>query len=163
MCLEKVLQERDLKEPAFAEISEFVVDKLEDIWNKASIPVVSRKRIVKLLQTYHTKYLNLLKPFKSRQNNSTYKTKIQSLKNEASTRLFDIAACKCDLTSEPVLCICEKSRKVPAIEVPFLLDQRSARKMAISNIDIIQTRKIQQNEQRKQKVALQSATDFKSH
>jgi hypothetical protein len=148
------------KEPTFAEIAEVVVDKLEDIWNKASIPVVSRKRIVKLLQTYHTKYVNLLKPFKSRQNDSTYITKIQSFKDEASSRLFDIAACKCDLTSESVLCGCEKSRKVPAIEVPFLLDQRSARKMAISNIDIIQTKKIQQNERRKQKVALQSGRDF---
>lgn len=118
------------KEPTFAEISEVVVDKLEDIWNKASIPVVSRNRIVKLLQTYHTKYVNLLKPFKSRQNDSTYINKIQSFKNEASLRLFDIAACKCDLTSESVSCSCEKSRKVPAIEVSFLLDQRSARKMA---------------------------------
>ncbi|KAK4871958.1 hypothetical protein RN001_016082 [Aquatica leii] len=56
------------KEPVFSEIAEEVSVKLEEIWNKASIPTISHNRILQLLNSYHHKYMKLKKPFKDRQN-----------------------------------------------------------------------------------------------
>lgn len=139
------------KEPTFSEISEEVAVKVEQIWNKASIPVVSHTRILQLLQQYHAKYMKLLKPFRSRQNSETYKSKIKCFREEGQSSLFDIAACKCHLLSTS--CTCDKSRKVPLDEQEFLLDQRGPRKMAISSIDVKRTKKLMQKEQRQIKEA----------
>lgn len=128
------------KEPTFAEISEEIAVKLEYVWNKASIPIVSHKRILQLLKAYHDKYQKLMKPFKSRKNVETYKLQIQKFKEESRSTLFDIAACKCDLSISNACC-CDKTRKVPKNERDFLRDQRTTRKMLIGGIDVIQTKK----------------------
>ncbi|KAL4083484.1 hypothetical protein QTP88_028800 [Uroleucon formosanum] len=45
---------------------------------------------------------------------------------------------------------CEKSRKVPIIEQMFLKDQRSVKKMAMSSIDVLTTKKRNKNMHRKE-------------
>ena len=67
--------------------------------------------------------------------------------NEAS-KLFDIAACKCD---KGIICKCEKSKKVPILEREFLHNQRTILKMAIGSLDIVTTKKINKNAERKEK------------
>ena len=52
------------KEPPVAVIAERVCVKVEEIWRRASIPVVSHKRVIQLLRSYHDKYMKLLKPYK---------------------------------------------------------------------------------------------------
>lgn len=133
------------KEPVFSEIAEEVAVKLEEIWHRASIPIVSHTRILQLLQAYHDKYMKLMKPFKSRKSSETYNYKVQCFKEKSKITLFDIAACKCDLSSG---CVCDKFQKVPVDEREFLLDQRGARNMVISGIDVKKTKKLMQIEQR---------------
>lgn len=145
------------KEPTFADISEEVAVQLKEIWEKASIPVVSHDRILQLLQKYHEKYKNLMKPFKERQNNDTYKAKLQGFKEAAQVTLFDIAACKCKCDLSSPLCTCNKSRKVPANEREFLLDQRTVRKMFISSVDKTESRSIKRKEKRKEREATKYA------
>ena len=111
------------KEPTFNEIADVVAVKLEHIWKKASIPTVSRDRILKMLRTFHTKYMNLIKPYKERQNKISYQEKVRSFQTETKGTLFDIASCKCDLSSTMTLCSCDKLRKFPAEERLFSLEQ----------------------------------------
>jgi hypothetical protein len=119
----------ETKEPTVAEISEVVAVRIEEIWMKASIPVVSHTRVLQLLRAYHDKYMKLLKPLKERQKQEKYKERLKSFKEEGQCKLFDIAACKCEL----VKCTCAKVRKVPVNEHTFLIDQRTTRLMFISS------------------------------
>ena len=68
---------------------------------------------------------------KSRKDTQTIQLKLESFKEEAS-KLFDIAACKCEFQT----CKREKSKKVPQREQAFLADQRGKRVMAIGTVDI---------------------------
>src|SRR5215469_3905044 len=123
------------KELTFGEISKAVAMKLEQIWSKASIPVLSRRRIIAMLLDWHQRYKNILKPHKSSKNNASYQQRMKEFK-ERSSIIFDIAACKCGLLANPYLCCCEKDRKVPAEERTFLLDQRSDRNMFMHSVDV---------------------------
>lgn len=113
------------KEPSFVEVCNELVPKIANIWKTASIPTVSRDRIVQLIRKYHDKYLSLIRYPKSKRN-MQYELKVNSFKIDYSERLFDIASCKCEFSA----CKCEKSRKVPIQKQKFLLDQRSFRKMS---------------------------------
>jgi hypothetical protein len=119
------------KKETVADIAQIVATRVEEIWTRASIPFVSRNRVLRLFRGYYDKYLKLLKPFKKRQKEDKYKQLLNSFKEEGHSRLFDIASCKCDFDK----CRCEKSRKVPIHEQAFLRDQRSARLMFIGHID----------------------------
>ena len=99
-------------------ITDKVVSCVEEIWNKASIPIVSRNRILQMIRNYYDKYLKLLKHFKERHNEDKYNEKINRFKEDGS-RLFDIASCKCAFDN----CNCEKTRKVPVVEQSLLIDQ----------------------------------------
>lgn len=63
-----------------SEIGEIIVSKLIELWNKASVPVVSRNRIIKMFKDYHDQYRNVLKPLKGRKNNEKYKLKLKIFK-----------------------------------------------------------------------------------
>ncbi|XP_050527619.1 uncharacterized protein LOC126897791 [Daktulosphaira vitifoliae] len=135
------------KEPSVSSIAEIVATNIENIWHKASIPIVSHTRVLQLIKTYHDKYRNILKSAKGRGYCETYKKKVEKLQTEARSSLFDIAACKCiDFST----CTCEKSRKVPHIEQIFIKDQRTTRKMFISLVDISTTKKFQKKAIRKE-------------
>lgn len=123
------------KEPSVSEVSQQVVKKVESLWNKASIPILSHTRVLQMLRVYLDKYRKLLKCFKGRRNVNTYKDKLKCFRDDSKRRLFDIAACKCVLTE----CHCDPARKVPKDEQEFLTDQRTVRLMCIGSVDKLAT------------------------
>lgn len=135
------------KEPSVSEISDMLASKIKEIWNRATIPTVTEKRIVQLIKGHHDKYIKLLwYPVSKR--NEPYEQKVNDFREQASQHLFDIATCKCaDFSS----CKCEKSSRVPTLEQEFLRDQRNARKMMIGAIDRATTRTLEQRHSRKAK------------
>lgn len=134
------LQLETAKEPTFAEIADIVTSKIENIWQTASIPIVTRTRIIQMLKAYHLKCKNLLKSIKR-----LSPEKLESFR-QSSKILFDISACKCKVLSQ---CICAKDKKVPKQEQTFLIDQRTSRMMIISGIDVTATKKLQKTLKRK--------------
>ena len=125
-------------EPTVADVSKIVVKDVVAVCQKSSIPVVLHTRVLKLLHSYHDKYMKLLKPYKSRQNDEKYTEKINSFRQQAKQSLFDIACCKCDNEKYK----CTKDRKVPIIEYAFLQDQRTLRVMFISGVDKLTSKKL---------------------
>jgi len=117
------------KEPTIKEISEKVALDISAIWTKASLPTISHKRIRAHIISYHSKYKSLLKSVKNNEISQHYQNVFKLFRNEAKNKLFDISTCKCEVSS----CCCEKSRKVPVQEQLFLHDQRTVRKMVISD------------------------------
>ncbi|CAH0547286.1 unnamed protein product [Brassicogethes aeneus] len=142
-----------LKEPTFAEVAKIVEPQLQEIWKKASLPIISSERIMERIREYHNKYRELLKPYKQRANVASYIQKIEKFK-EKSQGLFDIATCKCKCFEK---CTCEKLKKIPVLEREFLLDQRSARKIMIGNVDSHTTRQMEKREKRKLQEAASSS------
>lgn len=67
------------KEPSFVEVCNELVPKIANIWKTASIPTVSRDRIVQLIRKYHDKYLSLIRHPKSKRN-MQYELKVNSFK-----------------------------------------------------------------------------------
>lgn len=132
------------KEPTVSEILDIVMNKVETIWLKASIPVVSKTRMLQMGKTYHDKYRNILRS-KGRKGTERYDSIVTSFLNE-SNRLFDVAACKCKIFSD---CKCQKEKRVPKIEQTFLTDQRTTRKMTISSVDKAVSKVLNKREERK--------------
>ncbi|GBP49054.1 hypothetical protein EVAR_81614_1 [Eumeta japonica] len=114
------------KEPTFSEIAEIVTRKVEGVWQKASIPIVSHTRVIQLLKAYHSKCKNIIKSLKR----LATEKKTEFL--QQSEILFDICSCKCKIISQ---CHCPREAKVPKEEHDFLIDQRGERKMRIGGID----------------------------
>lgn len=147
------------QEPKVADICEMVTREVERVWIRASIPVVSHTRVVKLLRTYHDKYQKLLKPYKARHKQDTYKKQLRDFQEKAKETLFDISSCKCDDENK---CNCEKNRKIPNEEKPFLRDQRTTRLMCISNVDRIASEKLSKKQNRNQAQQSQEVSYNKS-
>jgi hypothetical protein len=135
------------KDPTVGDVSEIVAANIKVIWDKASLPTVSHKRILQLIRSYHEKYRTLIKPYKERKGVLSYQEKIQKFKDD-SLKLFDISACKC---KDFELCNCEKSAKVPTAERKFLSDQRGERMMMIGLIDVTTTAKNKKRAERTNK------------
>lgn len=55
---------RSSREPTVSEIGDIIAKKLEDIWLKAFIPIMSRSRILQIFRDYNGKKRNILKSFK---------------------------------------------------------------------------------------------------
>ena len=119
------------EQPSVTEEAAIVAKKLEAIWQKTSIPTVSRTRIVHQVKNYHDKHKNLLKPYKARQNNVKHNANIAKLQHKAEC-IFDICPCKC---KEEALCSCPKELKVLKDEKAFLVNQQLSRKIIIGSID----------------------------
>lgn len=134
------------KEPSSASIADKVAVKVEQVWTRASIPVLSHQRIVNLILDYNIKYQNLLKPLKNRKS-QTLQDKITAFGNSAK-RLFDVCACKC---LSFALCCCESARKISKIEWDFITDQRNERLMVMSSVDKVVTKKLEKRIERKAK------------
>ena len=56
----------------YSEVAKTIVCKVESIWLKASLPIISHARILKMLKNFYDKYTNILKPYKGRKSNLTY-------------------------------------------------------------------------------------------
>lgn len=96
------LQLETAKEPTFAEIADIVTSRIENIWQTASIPIVTRTRIIQMLKAYHLKCKNLLKSIKR-----LSPEKLAGFR-QSSKILFDISACKC---KELAQCICPRDKR----------------------------------------------------
>jgi hypothetical protein len=95
------------------------------------------------IRSYPNKYKGLLKSIKRKQISEHYQAKFKAFREEAKLKLFDITACKFELSS-----CCETSRKVPVQEQTFQYDQRTVRKMVISTVDITATKILRRKAER---------------
>lgn len=130
------------KEPNFNEISQIVITKVQNIWKKASIPIVTFNRANQMLKEYNKKYLSLKK---STHRKNLFERKAELFASEAKMKLFDLACCKC---ADFSACHCSKNEKIPCIEQAFIRDQRTVRKMVIGSIDQKTTAKLLKKEQK---------------
>ena len=130
------------KEPCFSIIAENVAAKIESVWAKAStaIPIVTHSRILQMIHTYHGKYTNIKRSYKRDKTRTAFQAKINTFRQEACTKLFDIAACKCIAFEN---CTCERTKKIPRNEYNFLKDQRTTRLLYIGSLDINETKRLQ--------------------
>lgn len=114
------------KQPSMNEVATIVAKKIIEVWNRASLPVLSQWRIIDMIKGYNGKYITVIKPFKNRKTPG-YEAKLNKFKTN-SLFLFDVCACKCP---DIEICQCERSRKVSTLEWPFLQDQRNKRNMVM--------------------------------
>jgi hypothetical protein len=81
-----LLKQKSNKNPSIDVIARKVVDKIELVWERASIPTVSFNRTLKMLKDYHTKYRNILKNNKNKDHGLGYRDKLASFKEYAEKR-----------------------------------------------------------------------------
>ncbi|ESO04220.1 hypothetical protein HELRODRAFT_172570 [Helobdella robusta] len=129
--------------------------KIQNIWIKASIPIVSNDRVLQLLKSYFEKYLTLKRYPKSKRHDS-FEKKLKCF-SDLSKRLFDVASCKCVLFEA---CVCLKNKKVPVNERQFLIDQRNERKMAIGGIDKQETVRLRKRQARQFERSMKGVKKF---
>lgn len=85
-----------------------VTDDVIEIWTRASIPVISRQRVIKIIEDWHQKRKLFYKSFERDKLRPQFHKQVENFKNSANT-LLDIASCKCkDFTK----CCCTKELKV---------------------------------------------------
>ena len=117
-------------------IAKEVAEKMQAIYNKASIPCVTKTRNIAKIKQYHKKYQGLLKSNRSTKNSAAFQTKMDNFKNE-SNKLFDFASCKCKVIEK---CKCAKEFKIPPLKREFMKHQRTDRKMFIGSCGLAVTK-----------------------
>lgn len=171
LCLLEVRSELKMasdskKEPPFSNIADSVATQIERIYHKASIPIVSRLRVIGLISRYYRVYCKFKKTYNRDNKKDNFKKKVRGFIDEAKTKLFDIAACKCPMMCSCVCnknpstcdcpvtveCKCEKERKIPLIERKFMYDQRTDRVRFIGTLDKKETNKLLKRNERKEKI-----------
>lgn len=162
------------KELGFLAIADCVATQVVGIYNKATIPTVTHTRVVQLIQSYYNSYIALKKSYNRDCEKDFYKKKIEAFIQNAKSKLFDIAACKCNIALTctcgtvckgnyplSVACECDKTKRIPDIELKFMYDQRTTRKMAIGSLDLQETSKLRKREERRaQLLSQESLTTF---
>lgn len=96
------------KEPTFTAIADVVAGKIEALYEKASIPIVSHTRVIQMLNVYHTKYTKLMNELRQLNRCPGLQNKADEFRT-ATRKLFDLASCKC---SDFDICKCPKEKKV---------------------------------------------------
>lgn len=141
-------RQENKQEPSVKDLAGITAKKVVQLWEKASVSgeaVIGEKRIVEKILDYHKKGRSLMKSASS----PSGKEKIKEFRKKVDSTLFDIASCKCE---DPVLkCSCPRVKKIPALEIAFVLDQRKDRKMCIGSVDEEVTSLLQNREQRKRR------------
>lgn len=115
------------KDASVKDICEIISKDIENIWHKASLPIISHQQILSRLVQYYNKYKGIKKIRKKTTQSEFYK--------EACKTLFDISICKCANIN-----VCKCKIKIPVKEREFLEDQREERKMYIGSIDLCTTK-----------------------
>ena len=120
-----------LQLPNFTDVKNQLISDVIGLWGKASLPIISTKRVETKLKELIKKYTLALKRVR--------KTKEKDLSGEKwFFELFDLSRCKCKISDHPkihqtkVLCPCPFEDRVPEKEASFLKDQRGERRMMIS-------------------------------
>lgn len=85
-----------------------VAKKVKCIWDRASIPSTSEKRVSVMIGKLQKKREMLIKSFSRDKNRLSYQLKLATFREKANL-LCDIACCKCEI---PVQCNCSKDFKV---------------------------------------------------
>ncbi|CAI6353446.1 unnamed protein product [Macrosiphum euphorbiae] len=135
------------KSPSMKLIRGKIVKNVVEIWAKASIPTVSVQRVESMFSTFYEKYKNAKKSFGSKAHTTeNNKDKSKTALLEMAQQLFDIAACKCP---EPKFCKCPTFKKIPFLELKFMEDQRTVRKMGVGGVDQKETKNMRDKEERK--------------
>lgn len=138
-------KQQNRKNPSACDIAELVSKKVESLWAKLLIPTVSHQRVKEVMLKYHEDYLKVKKKFnRNKDSLENSKDEIEKFKKD-STKLFDIAACKCESFRK---CKCPKYKRVPFSERDFLVDQRSSRHLAIGSIDKVKTNELKRKLER---------------
>lgn len=137
------------QEPKFSAIAKIVAEKIEHVYNKSSIPIVSHNRIIAIVNNYYKKYQSLMKSYKRGKDKPNFQRKIINFVDDARKTLFDIAACKCN---NFIKCNCEKQNRVPKRERAFLPDQRTTKLGYIGQLDTKCTTALQKNMERKNRI-----------
>lgn len=106
-----------------------VIDDVLRIWERSSLPTISKQRATEVFQKHFQQYKNLLKVPVKRRNTDKFKANAASFVNKSET-LFDLATFKCSRFDN---CNCTSERKIPYQEQCFLQDQRTTREMFISH------------------------------
>lgn len=88
-------------------VIKIICKKVVAIWERASIPCVSEKRITTIITKWLNEREKLIKSFKRDHNTPSYKDKLGAFLEKTDV-LLDIASCKC----KPIICSCEKEFKV---------------------------------------------------
>lgn len=134
--------------PSVSVVADKVAERIEEIWRTASLPFISRQRIVQRIRTYNEKYKKIKKHlFRKAFPLTTLEMKLKTFQKD-SKKLFDISTCKCVSFDQ---CSCPKSKRIPEIERTFLIDQRTFRQMSIGRLDMKTTEKLKKRADRKQK------------
>lgn len=97
--------------PPFDDVARVVVQKVESIWSKASIPTTTSRNITRKLQYEVEKLKNIAKSF--HRDFAREKFGIRKSQYLARTdNLFDICSCQCQ---EVTKCSCPKEKKIPKL------------------------------------------------
>lgn len=115
---------------SFDDISKSTIQSIIEVWNKSSIPIIGDLRIKQKLSSIKDQHRNYMRSAKR----ASFSGKLAEVKMLWEKELFDICSCKCENIADN--CTCDKTRKVPAKEIPFLMDQRTHRSMMIGNTDL---------------------------
>jgi len=126
-------------QPASSVVSAKVAQKVINIWERASLPVISIERICERVQ-------NIRKRYKQEADKAAKKKTTAMIKD--MNELFDVCQCRCDDMGR---CSGPAHSKVPILERSFLTDQRTSRLMHIENIDKKASKEIQKRQNRMEK------------
>lgn len=137
-------RKNDTNKDKYKAVSEAVIS----LWNKASIPTIHPRSVMKRVETLISTGSELCRSKSSSTRQATFLSSMNSL--------FDIAACNCLISNDEstkqisTSCKCPKHLKVPQQEQLFLLDQRNSRKMFIGSLDVESTKRLRKRMLRKQ-------------
>ena len=93
------------KTPNFADIRDSLVNDIAVVWNKASLPILTKQRIAHKLK-------NLISQFEAARKRAKRK-KLNEVNEEWLQNLFDISKCKCmidehlKVCNKKLLCSCD--------------------------------------------------------
>lgn len=144
--------------------------RLQQIWKKVAIPIISLKSVQRKIDSYIQKYEKLLKCPSNRESSSIEVKKREDFYKESKV-LFDIACCKC---TSYATCNCDDSNKVPPELHFFLDDQRTIREKVIrnalrkiynssKNIDVAVEQEVEPEKQANSQSSISSIHSFSSH
>ncbi|KAK3931072.1 23S rRNA (uracil(1939)-C(5))-methyltransferase [Frankliniella fusca] len=133
-------------DPPMQEVAQVVADKVQQVWTSASIPVISNRGILQAVLRLVEKCRKVEKSWKK--PSKTVQEGVDQFRAQ-SQQLFDVAQCKC-LPSKP-LCVCSPKDAINDVEVPFLVDQRTDRRMVIGGVDNKATKVLRRSDEKAEK------------